>query len=178
MLELLKQIFVGFWEYIKILYFVDHWEEAVILRTGKYHRSIGPGYHWKWFIFEKGLSANVKPDTMEIEAVQITTKDKKTISIGLMLDYEVDNIRKFLIEHNDSLTNIIDRSRGEMSDYLEDVEWEDIKKKTTKNALKRILIIYLEKMGVKLNDLKFTTKCEIRAYKFFTDKQKTNPTLS
>lgn len=176
-LALLKEIIVGTWDYLKFLYLVDHWEEAVILRNGKYHRSRTSGLYWKWPFFEYDLKANVKPDTTSIDPISITTKDKKTIAIGVILYYYVEDIKLFLVEHNDSMSNIVDKTTGELSDLIEEKEWEAIKSKSVKTALMNKLIPDFKKLGVVLTDLDWSSKCEVKAWKFFTGTQANKPTL-
>jgi regulator of protease activity HflC (stomatin/prohibitin superfamily) len=170
--EWIKDTIDNFADYIKIWVRVNDYQEAVILRWGKYHRTLSPGFHFKWFIFEYHMLLNVKPDTMDIEAITITTLDGKTISPGLMIHYEIVDSRKHLLNNNDSPTNMKSIAKGEMSDLLEDINWADTKKKTTKNALRRALIPKFEDMGVNILDMKFTDKCETRAFRLFSKQEK------
>ena len=170
--EWIKELFSMYIEYLKFWVIVEHYEEAVVLFFGKYNRTLKPGLHFKLILAEYSIAAHVKKDTMEVEAVSLTTLDGETIVIGLMIDFEITDVRLFLVETNDSLTNMRDIARGEMSDYLEDINWVDIKKKTTKNALKKLIAARYEGMGVKLNDLKFTDKCKTKIFKLFGDGKK------
>lgn len=160
------------YEYTKFWYIVDHSEEAVILRFGKWSRNLKPGYHLKFPIIEVGHSAHTKPDTLEIESICITTLDGKTIMIGLGIGFDVIDIKKFLWENTDSPSNMKDAMRMELSDYLEDMEWTAIRKKTTKNAIIRNLQKYFDTLGVRILDLKYTNKSEVRAYKIFNEQSK------
>lgn len=157
-------------DYVKPWVVVNEYQRAVILRGGKYHRSLEPGTYLKYPIAEYALSDNVKPDTMEIPPITITTADGKTVTIGMIIHYEVPDIKKFLVDNNDSRSNMIQMGAAELSDHLEEINWIDIKKKTTKNAVQRKLNPYFEDMGVKILDLKFKDKAEVRAYKLFNDK--------
>lgn len=165
--EWIREIFTTFADYANPWVIVKHYQEAVILRCGKYNRTLPPGYWIKWPFLEYVYEVNVKCDTMSVEPVTITTIDGKSITIGLILDFEIIDSKKFMLENNDSYTNMKDLARGEMSDYLEDVNWENIKKKTTKNALMRLISKRFQDMGIKLNDLKFTDKVENRAFRLF-----------
>lgn len=160
------------YEYCRIWYQVDQSEEAVILFWGRYSRSLKPGIHLKLPLVEVGHSAHVKPDTMEIESLPITTVDGKTIMIGAGIEFDVTDIRKFLWENNDAPSNMRDIMRMELSDYLEDKEWTDIRKKTTKNAIQKNLQRRFDNLGVRILDFKFTTKLEVRAYKLFNEERK------
>lgn len=170
-MEWIKELLTLFWDYLKFWVLVNHYEEAIVLRGGKYLKTLGPGLYLKWPFIDYSLEVYVMPDTMDVEPISITTGDGKTVTIGLMVEYKVMDTKKYKIETNDSPTNMKDLARGEMSDYLEDLNWEDIKKKTTKNALRRKLQEHYTEMGVEIIELKFTHKAESSVFRFFTDKQ-------
>jgi regulator of protease activity HflC (stomatin/prohibitin superfamily) len=165
--EWIKELFTTYIEYLKFWVAVNHYQEAVVLRAGRYHRTLGPGYHPKWPVYEYSFDVNVKSDTMEIEAVSITTLDGKSITIGIMIEYQIVDTMLFLVETNEAYTNMKEIARGEISDYLEDINWADIKKKVTKNAVTRLISKKYVEMGVELKDLKFTDKCENKVFKHF-----------
>jgi len=168
-MEWIKELLTLFWDYLKFWILVNHYEESVQLRCGKYYRTLTAGLYFKWPFIDYALDVYIKPDTMEIEPLSITTSDGKNISIGLMIEFQITDSRKFKVEVNDALSNMRDIARGEMSDHLEDFGWEDIKKKTTKNALKRKLQEHYVDMGVDVHDLKFTHKTENRVFRLLSD---------
>ncbi len=161
-----------FADYIKPWVVVNGYEEAIILRWGKYHRTLKPGTYWKWMIADYAMTDHVKPDTMEIPPITITTADGKPVSIGMIIHYDITDLRKFLVENNDSRSNMLQLGAAELSDHLEDIVWTDIKKKTTKNAVLRKIAPYFDDMGVRILDLKFKDKVEVRPYKLFTEREK------
>jgi modulator of FtsH protease HflK len=179
MLEFLKEIIIATYGSLKFWYQVDHWEQAVLLKWGKYNKTLSPGRYWKWPIRDYGLSTNVKPDTVEIDAISITTLDRKTISIGIMVPFQVKDVKLFLVEHNDSLSNFVDICKGELSDLIEDTTWDDIRKKSTRTILKNKIKPHAEALGLQIGDVKFTEKCEVRSFKIFTANNKitSKPTL-
>lgn len=166
--EWIKNLIDNFADYLKFWVRTNDYQEAVILRWGKYIKTLPPGLSFKFPVADYHMFVNVKPDTIEIEPLAITTLDGKTVSTGLMLHYIIADSKKYIIDNNDSLSNMNHIARAEMSDLLEDINWEDTKKKTTKNALQRALTPKFKDMGVTILDLKFTHKCEIVAYKIFS----------
>jgi regulator of protease activity HflC (stomatin/prohibitin superfamily) len=161
-------------DYIKPWVVVNHYSEAIVLRFGVYHRTLKPGTHLKWPIIEYPLTWNVKEETMESKPLTITTLDNETISIGGVVTYEIHDLKKFLLDNNDSPSNMSDSMSTRISSHLEDVSWEDIKKKVTRNAIKRALTTKYLDFGVTVKDFDFSDKCKTRAFKFFTEKDKSN----
>lgn len=176
--DLVKEILTVLYQYGKFWVQVEQWEQAVILRLGKYHRTRGPGLRFKWPFLEKSETTNVKDDTMEIEPISITTLDGKTISIGSVIYFRVKNVQLYLTEHNDALSNMRDKSRGEMSDLIEDINWDAIRKKTTRTTLKNKLAESFKLMGVEVQEVKFTHKSQSPAFKIFTDSKSIKQTLT
>jgi len=169
-MEWIKELLTLFWDYLKCWVLVNHYEKAVVLRKGRYLKTLAPGLYAKWPFIDYAFEVYIMPDTMDIEPISITTADGKTISIGMMIEFQVIDAKVYKIDTNDAITNMKDLARGEMSDYLEDLNWEDIKKKTTKNALKRKLQEHYIEMGVEISELKFTHKAESRVFRLFSDR--------
>lgn len=166
-----------FWEHIKFWYIVDHSEEAVILLFGKFNRILKPGLHLKVPFIEVGNSAHIKPDNIEIESICITTLDGKTVMAGLVIDFDIIDVKKYLWENTDSPSNLRNRARGELSSKLEDIEWAEIKKKVTKNAIFKKISEYADTLGIRILNVDYTNKCEVRAYRLFNEEKKDKITL-
>jgi hypothetical protein len=62
-----------------------------------------------------------------------------------------------------------DLCRGILSNYLEDCNWEDIRKKPTINAIRKKIALECEDMGVEVMDVWFSDKCITRAIKLFSE---------
>lgn len=179
LLGIIKDFIVAVYEWLKFIQYNFHWEESITMRDGKFHRAQGPGMHLKWPVYEYCTSANVKQDTMEPEPVAITTKNGIPIEVGIIIVYYVNDIKKFLVENNDSLSNAVDMARAEISDLLEDKEWDQIKRKTTDNTLRSNIQERFDTLGMKINYIKFTTKIQVRGFRVFTDRaNKVHPTLN
>lgn len=176
---LIKEVMVAFYGYIKFWQVIDHWEEGVRLRWGRYKKSYIPGVYIKWPLADFFLTANVKDDTVEISPSAITTLDNKTISIGVVVMYKIVDVKLFLVEHNDSLSNFTDIVKGELCDLVEDTIWVDLRKKTARTILKNKLLEYAKNLGISVDQVKFTSKSEVRAFKLFTTagKEINKPTL-
>lgn len=159
------------YDYLRFWYQVEYWERGILLTFGKPTKVLEPGLHWKVSFCEYIHIVDIKPDTLKTEPICITTLDGKTIIAGLVLNYEIKDVKKFFLENNESLSNLKDMAGGILSDHLEDIGWDDIKKKTTKNALLKKIDLYADSLGIKILDLQFNHKAETKAYSFFSDKK-------
>lgn len=159
------QFILEFWQDIKPFMFVQQYKKGVHLRFGKFLRILEPGLHFKIPFIDEYILEYVKHDTMTIGAVNVTTLDGQSIIVDGQFGLEVDDIELALIETNDWRSNLKDKSKGVLSDILEDKNWEDIRKKVTKNAIEKKIIEHAEKMGVIVYDFTFTDKVMVRSIK-------------
>ena len=166
--EWLQQIITEFFNYVKPWVLIEQFEQGVLLRYGKYRKCLSPGLYLKWPIIEYCHSAITTMDTIEVGEVNITTLDGQTISIGCYVEYSIADVKKYLMDVNDAKSNMKDICRGVLSNYLEDVSWEEIKKKTTINAIRRRLSAKYVDMGVEVKDIMFTDKCKSKVLKVFS----------
>lgn len=155
------------WHSFKPIIFILQFEEGVLLRGGKFLKTLKPGYHFRIPFIDDYFSDNVAADTIAIKEVNVTTLDEKTISVGCTYDIEIIDIYKALIITHDWRSNLFDISKGIVSDHLEDCSWEEIRKKTTKNAIERKIQKRADEMGIKVMNFNFTDKATSRIIKLF-----------
>lgn len=167
--ERILEFISQFFEYLKPWVLIEEFEEGVLLRWGKYKKTLKKGIYFKFPISDFSYSAIVSTDTLEITNVNITSADGQTISTGFVIEYTIKDVKKFLIDTNDAKSNMKDLAKGVVSNQLEDINWENIRKKTTINAIKRELSKKYEELGVSVKDVLFTDKCKSRAIKLFNN---------
>lgn len=78
------------------IYIVNQAEEAVVLRFGRYVRTVGPGPHWVPTFIE----SESKIDIQQIRNFQyqsdMLTQDENIVNVSLAVQYRVDNPRDYL----------------------------------------------------------------------------------
>lgn len=172
MWEWLREILSQSLDYLKFFVIVNDYEEALLLSWGKFKLVRTKGTYLKWPIRDFYYHVIVTKDTLSIDEVNLTTADNQTISVGCVIEFSVKDSKKFLIDTNEAPGNMRDIARGVISNTLEDLTWEDVKKKTTLNAIRRKLTTKYEDMGVEVRDVLFTDKCKSFVLKVFTDSGK------
>ena len=169
MFDRLIDLLVSIWIHIKPIVFIEEFEKAVVFRGGRYIKNWNPGAHLRIPLVDDFYSDVVTPDTQDIREVNVTTLDGKTISIGCQFNLMIIDIKKALVDTHEWRTNLIDISRGILSDHLEDCSWEDIRKKTTKNAVEKKIQKRCDEMGIEISDFNFTDKALSRVFKLFNN---------
>lgn len=170
MFDKLIDLLIQTWEHFKPILFIMPYDKGVIYRGGRFKKVLNSG---SWYLripfIDDFHTENIMLDTMNIHEVNITTLDGQTISIGCEFDLRVTDIVKAVVETNDWRTNLVDISRGEMSNYVEECNWEEIKKKTTKNAIERKIQKRADEMGIEISNFNFTDKAKSRLIKLFNN---------
>ncbi len=155
----LTAIFEKLWSLLEDYLFpfkiINEYESGVILRLGKFNRLLPPGFNWKYPLIEKALHIIHKTNTFHVSNVNITTLDNKTISVGAILEYSVIDSKKYILEFNDTESNMHDIARGIISDYLTDCTWEECKKKSTLTSIKNKMKKQFDEMGVEIYQVLF-----------------------
>src|SRR5688572_30407895 len=112
MLEFLKELLHKFWDLLVPCGVVSHWQRALVMRWGKYHREIGPGFHWKCPFWEEWIVDSVVTDTQTLTGQPLTTKDDKPVVIQTMLTFHIKDLRKLLLEVEEKEKALYDVASG------------------------------------------------------------------
>lgn len=126
-----------------------------------------PGLHLKIPIADVILTTIVTADTLDIKPVNITTIDNKTITVGAVLEFEIIDIVKYVVDTNEARSNTHDICRGIMADHLQDCTYDECKDKKTIRTITRLVTKKCEVMGIKVIGLTFTDFSLSRVLKLF-----------
>lgn len=156
------------WIHIVPFTIISEYESGVKLRFGKLkNKFLNPGLHWKIPIIDNILITIVTKDTLAIQPVNITTIDNKTITVGAILEFEITDVIKYLIETNEPRSNTHDICRGIIADSLTDSTYEQCKDKKTIKAITKLITKKCETMGISVLMLTFTDFSISRVVKLF-----------
>ncbi|MES2870349.1 MAG: FtsH protease activity modulator HflK [Pseudomonadota bacterium] len=84
------------WLYSAV-YVVDEQEQAVVLRLGKYHDTVGPGLNIYFPPFEKKYLENVTRERAYTKQGQMLTEDENIVEVPLTVQYKISNLRDFVL---------------------------------------------------------------------------------
>jgi len=126
MFNYLIEVLVSIADWFRFWIIMDEYEAGVVLRLGRYHRSIGPGLHFKWFIFEEEMTARTSITTMELRPQSLYTKDKTSIVVNAIIKYSVTDAKPFLLEVWDANDVLRDVTMGALRNAIHQVNYDDI----------------------------------------------------
>jgi membrane protease subunit HflK len=85
------------WLYSAV-YVVDEQEQAVVLRFGKYHETVGPGLNFYLPPIDKKFQENVKGERTYSKVGQMLTEDENIVEVPLTVQYKINNLEDFVLK--------------------------------------------------------------------------------
>ncbi|MBD9482724.1 FtsH protease activity modulator HflK [Pseudomonas sp. PDM14] len=79
------------------VYIVDAQEQAVILRLGKYHETVGQGLNIYFPPIDKKFQENVTRERSFTKQGQMLTEDENIVEVPLTVQYKISNLKDFVL---------------------------------------------------------------------------------
>lgn len=79
------------------VYIVDAQEQAVILRLGKYHETVGQGLNIYFPPIDKKFQENVTRERSFSKQGQMLTEDENIVEVPLTVQYKISNLKDFVL---------------------------------------------------------------------------------
>jgi len=87
-------------------------DAGIVLRFGKYSRSVGPGLNLKWPIIEQVLTETIVITTLPLRSQTLTTKDGKSVVVSSIVKYAIKDVKPYLLEIWDAVDVLGDTTMG------------------------------------------------------------------
>ena len=106
-------------QYLKVLT-VESYETGLLYIDGNYIKELNPGvyYFWKGSKVVTLLKADLRTQQIEINGQELLTKDKASIRVNLTTSYQMVNVRKALIDTNDSAKQLYSLMQLALREYV------------------------------------------------------------
>lgn len=160
MLDRLIDLFLQFVELFRFFVVIDHYQRAVVLRLGHYHRELGPGLHWMIPMAEDALVDNVKVRTTHMGDQVLTTLDGKTITVSGIIRWNISDIRKALLEVEGLDDVYRDVTVTTLADYVKNKTWEQLQDPVVTEELTKTARKMGWRYGVEVESLSLGNKAE------------------
>jgi regulator of protease activity HflC (stomatin/prohibitin superfamily) len=161
LIELLVQ-FIGLFQFAAV---IDPYQKAVVLRLGKHHRTLEPGFHFiAPFNVDVVLADNVTPRTHAIAPQNLTTRDGLTISIGVIVTSSISDIEKALLTVEGVDDVLADCVSGTVGAMVESASWEEIQNADFAKQVTHKCRLQADRYGVKIHRVQFAHKAKTRSY--------------
>jgi regulator of protease activity HflC (stomatin/prohibitin superfamily) len=102
------------------------WEEAIVLRFGKFQRLVGPGFFFKWPFAEVFLKQDKRIVTLDVSRQEVMTKDNISVSIDAVNFVRVANTKDSLINIQNLWNSVMKHAQTTMRDVVGNVELDEL----------------------------------------------------
>jgi regulator of protease activity HflC (stomatin/prohibitin superfamily) len=102
------------------------WEEAIILRFGKFQRIVGPGFFFKWPYIETFLKQDKRITTLDISRQEVMTKDNISVTVDAVVFVKVVNTKDSLVNIRNVWDSVMKYAQTTMRDVVGDVELDEL----------------------------------------------------
>lgn len=170
MFDQLKELIIQLLDKFAFLVIVEEYERVVVLRFGKFHRSLEPGLHWVWpLMIEKALNENVVPRIYNLDAQSLTTTDGKSVVVSGNVLAQITDIRKALlgVEHaNDAIKNVC---VSEIARAVTRSPWSELTSESFGEALTAACRKRGWKWGIEIMEVQLSDVATVRSLRLFHD---------
>ncbi|MFX1565620.1 MAG: SPFH domain-containing protein [Promethearchaeota archaeon] len=117
------------------------WQEAIVLRFGKFTRLVGPGMFFKWPGIEKFIRQDIRIQTLDVMKQELMTRDNISLMVDAVVFMKVINTPKSLINIQDVRLSTVQYAQTTMRDVIGNVELDDLLAKRDQIAERIKLIV-------------------------------------
>ena len=144
------------WKIVWFFQIIREYEQGVLLFCGKFKKTLQPGLHFKWSVFEEIQTHYSKDDTILLPSQKLTTKDNKTVTVTGVVLYRIDDIELFLTKVNAPQQAVSDSSMGIIAENIIQSDYENTINIKIMNEISKQVRRDCKKWGVYIEYVKLT----------------------
>lgn len=150
---------------------VKEWELAIMLRSGRINRSLGPGLHWRWWFIEEKKAWPGQEIVIDLPVGSCTSADGRTLTISANLGYKVTDYTTYLRSVWNGEASLKATAIGFLTSTVAGKEWAALAtdRKGLEAELRDSLGAVVAPWGVAITRVYLTDLVEARQYRLFGD---------
>ena len=135
------------------------WEEAIILRLGKFQRLVGSGFFFKWPFIETFMKQDKRIINLDISRQEVMTKDNISVTVDAVVFVKVVNTKFSIVNIRNVWDSVMKYAQTTMRDVVGDVELDELLARRDEVAEKIANIVEreTEEWGVDIISVKLQT---------------------
>jgi len=102
------------------------WEEAIILRFGKFQRLVGPGFFFKWPYVETFMKQDKRIINLDISRQEVMTKDNISVTVDAVVFVKIVNTKDSIVNIRNVWDSVMKYAQTTMRDVVGDVELDEL----------------------------------------------------
>ena len=169
MFDKLVELLTNWWLEIKPLVIIRDYEEAVLLRFGKFKSVLKPGLHFKLPLFDEVIDQHVVVTTLSLDAQSLYTKDKQNIVVKGVIKYKIGDVKIFLLEVWDAQDALSDMASSIIKNVIMAMTLDECTDSEIDNTLTKKVRVEAKKWGVEVQQVTLTDLAPIRSFRLIND---------
>ena len=135
------------------------WEEAIILRFGKFQRLVGPGFFFKWPYAETFLKQDKRIINLDISRQEAMTKDNISVTVDAVVFVKIVNTKNSLVNIRNVWDSVMKNAQTSLRDVVGDVELDELlaRRDEVANKIAKIVDQETRDWGVDIISVKLQT---------------------
>ena len=154
MFDKLIALIQSFGTLLSPIFTIDVWEEGIVLRMGKLHKTVKPGIYLKLPFLDTVWTYNVITQSIDIPPQSVTTADGFNVVVKGIIRFTIWDIKLFLTTITQPADVLTDTTGGMIREIIESTKWEnivDVDKKLTSEVGR-----FVKKWGIKVDRVTLT----------------------
>lgn len=148
---------------------IPDYEQAVLLRNGKFKKVLSPGFHVKLPVFDEVVSQHVVVTTLSLSAQSLYTKDRQNIVVKGVIKYKISDVKVFLLEVFDAQDALSDMTQSIIKNIVISLPLEQCIDPEIDNILTKKVRVEAKKWGVDIQQVTLTDIAPIRSFRIIND---------
>jgi len=169
MFDKLIEIITNWWLQLTPIIIIRDYEEAVLLRFGRFKAVFKPGMHFKIPLFDEVIDQHVVVTTLSLDAQSLYTKDKQNIVVKGLIKYKIADVKIFLLEVYDAQDALSYMSQSIIKNVIMSMTMDECTDSELDNTLTKKVRVEAKKWGVEVQQVTLTDLAPIRSYRLIND---------
>lgn len=169
MFDRLIDLLTTWWAYLMPAVIIPEYEQAVLLRNGKFKKLLQPGFHVKLPIFDEVINHHVVVTTLSLSAQSLYTKDRQNIVVKGVIKYKISDVKVFLLEVFDAQDALADMTQSIIKNIIISLSLDQCVDPEIDSILTKKVRIEARKWGVDIQQVTLTDIAPIRSYRIIND---------
>lgn len=175
MLDKLIEQLIKFSKDILPYFIIEQWNEAVVLRFGKFHKVAKPGFHFKIPFFDSVWETEIITQSLDMNPQSITTADGKNIVVKAIIRFSVIDTKTYITSIMKPHDVLVDTTQGMIREIIEETRWYELVGVDTELTSK--VGKFMRRWGIKVEKVTLTDLAEIPSYRVIMNKEEKQPVI-
>lgn len=163
MFEKLIELLAGAWSTLRPYELVEAYNRGVVLRFGRYNRTLQPGLHWKWPLAEDVVSVLACVTTLPLPPQTLTTNDDAGVVVCVVVKYEIGKPEPYVTDIWDQRDVLADVTMGAVRQAVSATKYVDLIANPPEERILELVRKQVNRYGFKIHAVTFTDLGRVRS---------------